>query len=389
MADVHVVPEQGGGDVLVHLGHKLQLLLLGPHPQDGDGVVEGGEDVVALLGDLHFARLDLGQVQDAVDVFQQNPAAAPDVPEAVVLLLGVLLPQAQLGHAQNGVEGGADIVAHVGQKLALGLAGGLGGLGGDPGLLLLLPQGHGGGFVLENPQGLGGLLRVPRHGQHPHADPGAVLLPVGHLRLALVRQDLPHVVILHQGLEGGHIVRVHQLLAVPPEGAAEPVVLPLQQVGKVPGHLDAPGLILVQVHHVDTLVVVGDDVDEVQLVLGLHQLLGLEEEDVLLFLQPPLLLQLLLLGLGDLADEQVAFDPVGTAVPEQVELGGVPFISRGLVRPHPVFQGKLGGAGEEGPQQGAALHHPQVLLPVLGVDGGSHSLVDKGIIGGQVPFLVW
>ena len=78
--------------------------------------------------------------------------------------------------------------------------------------------------------------------------------------------------------------------------------------------------------------------DKVQLFLRLHQLFGLEKEDLLLLFQPPLLFQLAHLGLGDLADEHVALGLVGPRVPEVGKLGGVPGVARGLVGLHPVFQ---------------------------------------------------
>ncbi len=73
--------------------------------------------------------------------------------------------QEQLGHADHAVEGRADLVAHVGQELALGGAGGLGRLAGGLGQVAGLVGGGAGqlglggqavGGVLGHPQGLGG-----------------------------------------------------------------------------------------------------------------------------------------------------------------------------------------------------------------------------------------
>ena len=51
-------------------------------------------------------------------------AGAGDLLEVVLHPLPVLqMALGQLGHAQNGVHGGSDIVAHLGEKVALGLAG--------------------------------------------------------------------------------------------------------------------------------------------------------------------------------------------------------------------------------------------------------------------------
>ena len=275
MADVHVVAVERRRNIFIQLGVKVQLFFLGTHPQNRHHIVEGRMNMVALRGDLHLARLDLGKVQNAVDVVQQNAAAAADIPEAVVLGLVGILPQAQLGHAQDRVERGADVMAHVGQKLALGLAGGLGSLGGDAGLFLLLAEGHGGRVVLKDPQGLLVLGRVAGHGEDPQTEPGVVLLAEEQLHLALFLQAAAEVIEVGHRLEGRHIVGVQELLTVARQGLGLAVARLLQEVGKVPGHLDAPGLVLQQIHDIDALVVLGDDVDEVQLFLGLYQLFRL------------------------------------------------------------------------------------------------------------------
>ena len=74
----------------------------------------------------HLAGFDLGEVQDVVEQAQQR-LRGPLGLAGVVALLRVqrgLVQQAQ--HAQDGVHGGADLVAHVGQELPLGRAGLLG-----------------------------------------------------------------------------------------------------------------------------------------------------------------------------------------------------------------------------------------------------------------------
>ena len=119
--------------------------------------------------------------------------------EVLPLLGGQLGVQGQLGHAEDAVHGRADLVAHVGQELALGAVGGLGGLlalaqrlvdplelghgprellgalrqgVGDPPLLLHLlaePLGLpaslllGQGALVLAPLGLAELLRLPLH----------------------------------------------------------------------------------------------------------------------------------------------------------------------------------------------------------------------------------
>ncbi len=78
---------------------------------------------------LHAAGLDLGQVEDVVDEGQQV-LAGPDNVVEVVGLLGRQRAKPLRGqharHADDGVQRRAQLVAHLGQKLALGPAGGLG-----------------------------------------------------------------------------------------------------------------------------------------------------------------------------------------------------------------------------------------------------------------------
>ena len=74
----------------------------------------------------HAPGLDLGHVEDVVDEGQEVIAAALDDGQALALggrQLGV--PDQYLGEANDGVHGGTDFVAHVGQEGALGLVGGL------------------------------------------------------------------------------------------------------------------------------------------------------------------------------------------------------------------------------------------------------------------------
>ena len=110
-----------GADVLQadleHVGVLLDQGLDG-----GPDLVDEVADLEALEEQLHFARLDLGEVEDVVDEGQEVLARAVDLPEVgdevrLPQVLG-LLPQ-QLAVADDRVEGRAQLVAHVGQEVAL------------------------------------------------------------------------------------------------------------------------------------------------------------------------------------------------------------------------------------------------------------------------------
>jgi hypothetical protein len=87
------------------------------------GQVEGLEE------ELHLARLDLGNVQHVVDQAEQVAGGVEHLVQILgarrlAVVGGVLLHD--LAVADDGVERGAELVAHLGEEAALGLAGLLG-----------------------------------------------------------------------------------------------------------------------------------------------------------------------------------------------------------------------------------------------------------------------
>ncbi len=92
----------------------------------------GGE--LERLGlDLHLAGLDLREVEDVVDQTEQVLGVVIDAPEAVGLGVGERSLSASehgVGEAEDDRQGGAELVAHVREELALEL-------GGDPQLAVL------------------------------------------------------------------------------------------------------------------------------------------------------------------------------------------------------------------------------------------------------------
>ena len=111
-----------GGDVQF----QRQALFLRDRPQRIQQPLQRRGD--GDLFDLHrgLARLDLGQVENVVDQRQQIAARRVDGLRVLDLLraqVAGLVVRQQLGQDQRGVERRAQFVAHVGQELALVLAG--------------------------------------------------------------------------------------------------------------------------------------------------------------------------------------------------------------------------------------------------------------------------
>ena len=99
--------------------------------------------IKGIVEQLHAAGLDLGHVQHIVDERQQVGGCAPHLGKAVPdagLILKVFLGNIQ--HAHDAVDGGADVVGHVGQELSLGGAGLLGTVQGSLGQIAEAARAH-------------------------------------------------------------------------------------------------------------------------------------------------------------------------------------------------------------------------------------------------------
>ena len=132
-----VVKDLGQADGIPddHLGHylraieeKFQILLNG---FDGLHLHRLANEIVKTelgLLHLHLAGLNLGEVQNVVDDSKERLGRRLG-PVDIFMLLGIQLGlEAKMAQPDDGVHGSADLMAHVGQKLALGFGAGLGGL---------------------------------------------------------------------------------------------------------------------------------------------------------------------------------------------------------------------------------------------------------------------
>ncbi len=68
-----------------------------------------------------MTRFDAGEVEHLVDELQQVAPPRQDVAHALRLVAAELVHAQELGEAEDAVERGAQLVAHAGEELALGL----------------------------------------------------------------------------------------------------------------------------------------------------------------------------------------------------------------------------------------------------------------------------
>jgi hypothetical protein len=97
-----------------------QALGRGLGAQGADHDRHGAAQIEILHGEFELAGLDARNVQNVVDDGEQDLGGFPGGIQGIVLFRGQGRGQSQLGHADDGVERGADFVAHLGQEIAFG-----------------------------------------------------------------------------------------------------------------------------------------------------------------------------------------------------------------------------------------------------------------------------
>jgi hypothetical protein len=113
-----------GPDVVVQLQPLLRSAQCERTAGLGDDRLKREVDLL----DAQAPRLDTGKVEDVVDDGQQRLGGGLDRLQVFALLASDLGVEKQIRHADDAVHRRADLVAHVGEEVALGPARRLGGL---------------------------------------------------------------------------------------------------------------------------------------------------------------------------------------------------------------------------------------------------------------------
>jgi len=130
------VPDQVVGNIRGNIEQYLNAFFNRLDPQGSYGLTEGGAQFERNGFEIHAPCFNLGKVEDIVDDGQQVVGRDGDVLQVFTLLRGEVCGGQQFAHADDAVHGGADFVAHGGQKLTLGPIGVIGSLAGGQQLFL-------------------------------------------------------------------------------------------------------------------------------------------------------------------------------------------------------------------------------------------------------------
>ena len=127
LADAGGVAADPERHVGVDVAHQLEALLVGTQRQRARQVLQHRRQFNRGVFDGEVTGFDLREVEHVVDHGQQRLATGADgLGEAPLFLVETGVEQ-QAHHAEHTVDRRANLVAHVGEELALGGAGGLGG----------------------------------------------------------------------------------------------------------------------------------------------------------------------------------------------------------------------------------------------------------------------
>ncbi len=156
LAQPERVSHQAAGNLGIGGDYQIQGLLSRPASEHIRKIFQDIEQVKGVGRKVELPGLDLGEVEDIVDDPQKDPGRVPDLVQVIPLTAGQVGLEGEVGEPHDGIHGGPDFVAHVGQKLAFGpsrrfgrLTGPLG-LGFLPGLGDLREQ----AVVVEEPTGV-------------------------------------------------------------------------------------------------------------------------------------------------------------------------------------------------------------------------------------------
>jgi hypothetical protein len=222
LAEPPVVPHHGVGNVRRHPVRDLETLAVGGDAHAADRL---GHDVAQQEGtvlEVEAAGLDLREVQDAVDHREQALRGPAHHRQVVALHEGDRRRQQELGQPDDPVHGRADLVAHVGQELALRPVRALGGLGGG---LLVLDVGAGRVPLLDRARGVADRQR-PREVPPVFAVGSAPEAELGFVADALLHRGHPGVERILEVVGVKHLRPVaSEVEAGPGAGVVEPALV--------------------------------------------------------------------------------------------------------------------------------------------------------------------
>ncbi|MNS45936.1 hypothetical protein D3C72_784170 [compost metagenome] len=245
LLQAHRVAVNPGAGFGRDLDEELQPLVAGGGGVELGRFLDGAGQVVGFVAQLQPARFDARQIEDVTEQGLERAAGRVDQVQHLALTLVQIGAGQGLGHADDAVQGRANLVAHIGQELALGAVGGVGGVSGfGQGLGVALQVGDvgadsdgalfGGAAVLNPQPAVADVLFHRALGAsavgHPLGDPG-LLAPLSAGVDAGLQARVEDFAEGDADLEDGGHLGVHFGVALVPDRQPVVGVIEAQAVG--------------------------------------------------------------------------------------------------------------------------------------------------------------
>ena len=102
------------GQIRIDVRLQLQSFLCSDGSEEFHRVLDTSAEMVRMVFDLNFPRLDLRHVEDVVDNREQGFAGTADNLDEIALLICQCRVEQERSHADNPIHGGANLVTRVG-----------------------------------------------------------------------------------------------------------------------------------------------------------------------------------------------------------------------------------------------------------------------------------
>ena len=124
LADTDLVADQLTRDLRVDIDHEVEVFVLHTDGNDVDDVVDDRSQLITDIDDLHLTGFDLTEVEDIVNDRQERVTCALDVSRVFTDARVDIVTKDHLGHTDDRVHRGSDLMGHVREEVRLCLRSG-------------------------------------------------------------------------------------------------------------------------------------------------------------------------------------------------------------------------------------------------------------------------
>src|SRR5215831_1297631 len=119
LSQTNRIAEDAIRQIGLNVATQFQLFLMSARGKQAHSVLEGVAEIEVSLVEFELPCLDFREIEQVIDQREQGIRRILDHAQVFALLAGERSAQRKLGHSHNRVHRRANLVAHVGEELAL------------------------------------------------------------------------------------------------------------------------------------------------------------------------------------------------------------------------------------------------------------------------------